>query len=120
MGKGTFTLGPSTVIVYHTANMEMQKTVFYLAEKLRNGTGFPLRIVDATEMPKKDYIFLNYIREEKLDREGYRLEVRPDRVYLEANNDPGFFYASQTLLQLLPRPCTAPGPRTLRHGRSPA
>ena len=102
MGRGTFTLGPSTVIVYHTANMEMQKTVAYLAEKLRNGTGFPVRILDATEMPKKDYLFFNYIREESLDREGYRLEVRPDRVYLEANNDPGFFYATQTLLQLLP------------------
>jgi hexosaminidase len=101
-GKGTFTIGPSTVIVYHTANMEMQKTVLYLAEMLRNGTGFPVRIVDATALPKKDYLFFNYIREESLDREGYRLEVRPDRIYLEANNDPGFFYASQTLLQLLP------------------
>ena len=47
MGKGTFTIGPSTVIVYHTANMEMQKTVFYLADMLRSGTGFPVRIVDA-------------------------------------------------------------------------
>ena len=103
MGKGTFTLGASTVLVYHTDNAEMQKSVLYLAEKLRTGTGFPVKIVDATsDMPKKDYIFLNYIREEELDQEGYRLEVKPDRVYLEANNDPGFFYAAQTLLQLLP------------------
>jgi hexosaminidase len=102
-GKGTFTLGPSTVLVYHAANVDMQKTVLYLAEQLRTGTGYPLKIVDATSaMPKKDYIFLNYIREEDLDLEGYRLEVKPDRIYLEANNDPGFFYASQTLLQLLP------------------
>lgn len=103
MGKGSFTLGPSTVIVYYTANVDMQKTVLYLAEKLRTGTGLPLKIVDATtDMPKKDYIFLNYIRDEQLDMEGYNLEVKPDRVYLEANNDPGFFYAVQTLLQLLP------------------
>jgi hexosaminidase len=110
-GKGSFTLGPSTVIVYYTANADMQKTVVYLAEKLRAGTGFPLKIVDATAaMPKKDYIFLNYIREEELDLEGYQLEVKPDRIYLEANNDPGFFYASQTLLQLLPADVYKPAP----------
>lgn len=101
-GKGSFTLGPSTVIVYHTANAEVQRSVLALATALRSGTGLPLTVVDAARMPTKDYIFFNYLREEGLGREGYRLEVRKDRVLLEANNDPGFFYGVQTVLQLLP------------------
>jgi hexosaminidase len=101
-GSGSFTLGPGTVIVYHASNAEVRKSVEYLAGLLRQSTGLPLPIVDAATMPKRDYIFFNYIRDESLNREGYRLEATKDAVFLEANNDPGLFYAAQTLLQLLP------------------
>ncbi len=99
---GFFTVGPGTVLVYHTGNPETQKSVLYLADILRRSTGFPLKVVDAAATPRKDYISFRPIRDESLHREGYRLEVRDDAVVLEANNDPGFFYAAQTVLQLLP------------------
>jgi len=34
--------------------------------------------------------------------EGYRLNVDPREIVFEAGGPPGFFYAVQTLLQLLP------------------
>jgi hexosaminidase len=104
VGEGSFTLTPSTRVVSFGANEMQWKTAESLAKRLRNVTGYAFMLQDAAGMPKANFIFLNYIRDEDFGREGYTIEVKPDRVYLEANGDAGLFYAVQTLLQLLPPP----------------
>src|SRR5215472_14554757 len=42
--------------------------------------------------------------------EGYRLVVGPRGVAIEADTDRGLFYGAQTLLQLVPAPCSRPCP----------
>jgi len=102
MGKGVFTLSPKTGIFYFLGNTDMKPAVEYLAGRLRAATGFPLEIHDAAQLPKRDYMFFNFIRDEELGAEGHVVRVANDAVNLEANGTPGFFFAGQTLLQLLP------------------
>ncbi len=101
-GKGTFAITPETGVFYFLGNEEMKPAVEYLAGRLRMATGFPLEIHDAAHLPKRDYIFFNFIREEELGTEGHVVRVTRDAIDLEANGTPGFFFAGQTLLQLLP------------------
>jgi hexosaminidase len=113
-GTGSLTLGPGTVLAYHGKHAEARKSVEYLATLLRQSTGFPFKIVDASEMPAGNFLLFDYKPNPALNREGYRLAVQPAKVILEANDYPGLFYAAQTLLQLLPPQVYARGePRGL-------
>jgi hexosaminidase len=102
VGKGTFTLTPATKVVSFVSNETQTKVAEYLAERLHNATGYELRLQDASKMPITNFILLNHTEDEELGKEGYAVEVKRDKVYLEANNDQGFFNAVQTLLQLMP------------------
>jgi hexosaminidase len=50
---GSFALGPKTVLGYHAKNADARKSVDYLANLLRQSTGFPFKVVDASTMPAK-------------------------------------------------------------------
>ncbi|MBM2841260.1 MAG: beta-N-acetylhexosaminidase, partial [Bacteroidetes bacterium] len=102
VGKGAFILTPATRVVSLGSNETHAKVAEYLVERLRNAAGYKLKLQGAANIPKANFILLNYIKDEELGKEGYAVEVKRDRVYLEANNDRGFFYAVQTLLQLMP------------------
>jgi hexosaminidase len=101
-GQGVFTLTPRTGVYYFLANTDMKPAVEYLVGRLRAATGFPLEIHDAAKLPQKDYLFFNFVREEELGNEGHVVRVTRNAVDLEANGTPGFFFAGQTILQLLP------------------
>ncbi len=101
-GSGSFTLGPGTVLAYHSKHAEARKSVDYLATLLRQSTGFPFKIVDASEAPAGNFLLFDHRPGPAQNREGYRLQVQPEKVVLEASDFPGLFYAAQTLLQLLP------------------
>lgn len=101
-GKGYFVITPKTQVVYFVDNKEMLFTVDFLASVLRTATGYTMRVRDAFQMPGENFIFFNYIHDAELGEEGYRLDVTRRRVSISANNDAGFFYGVQTLLQLLP------------------
>jgi hexosaminidase len=101
-GEGTFTFGPGTVLAYHAKHAGAEKSVNYFASLLRQSTGLPIKTVAASSMPGKNFLLFEIKQNASLHREGYRLEVRQDKVFIEANDAPGLFYAAQTLLQLLP------------------
>jgi hexosaminidase len=101
-GNGTFTFGPGTVLAYHAKHAGARKSVEYLASLLRQSTGLPLKVIDASTMQANNFLFFDLKHNDLQGREGYRLEVRKDRMLIEANDAPGLFYAAQTLLQLLP------------------
>ena len=100
--NGFFTLSHETKIVYFFKNKEMQSTIEQFEDRLRTATGYKFALRDGFDMPTKDFIFFNYVRDETLGDEGYRLEVDGERITVDANTDAGFFCATQTLLQLLP------------------
>jgi hexosaminidase len=100
--KGHFLLTPQTKIIYFKNNSELKFTVDYLAKVIRASTGYNLPIKDGFKMPSKNFVFFNYIHDENLGEEGYKLEVDIDKICIGANSSAGFLYAVQSILELLP------------------
>jgi hexosaminidase len=96
---GELRLAPETGILTDTAN---RWNGDYLRDLLLAPTGFPLR-VQTGGRDSKNIIHLRLdLRQGGLGREGYRLEVRPEAIVIEASKTAGVFYGIQTLRQLLP------------------
>jgi hexosaminidase len=98
-GDGAFLITSETVILTDAAN---RWNAVYLHDLLAAPTGFPLPVRDFKKVEK------NCIRV-RLDAElaslrpdGYRLEISPESVSVEAPGTAGVFYGLQSLRQLLP------------------
>ncbi len=98
--EGAFRLQPNTPILADRASRD---TGQYLAESLRQGTGYRLRVAAGKQLrPSQGAIVLTAAGAKPLGPEGYELTVTPDSVVLRASSQTGMFYGVQTLLQLLP------------------
>ena len=95
---GDFTVTAGTVIRTDSAMREVGR---YLAESLRAATGFELALQENGGNQTGAIEIVGDANAGGGD-EGYRLEVRPDRVVIAASKPAGAFYACQTLRQLLP------------------
>jgi len=98
--EGAFRLQPNTPILVDRASRDIGQ---YLAESLRQGTGYKLRMAASKQpRPSQGAIVLTAADAKPLGPEGYQLTVNPDSVLIRAANQAGMFYGVQTLLQLLP------------------
>ena len=100
MERGTFTLGPRTVVWTETRDASLGRQ---FARSLEPATGFAVAVRSGGTPPAADAIVLR--RDASLARlgpEGYALDVRPGRVVARASDAAGLFYATQTIRQLLP------------------
>jgi hexosaminidase len=93
---GAFTLDAATRIVATGAAGPVGEA---LARDLRPATGLPLPLAGKAG---RDTIVLELKPDATLGEEGYRLEVAPGRLTLQAGRPAGLFYAVQTLRQMLP------------------
>ena len=69
----------------------------FLSDIFKNATGYKLAIVDSKE---KAEVFFS--KEKSIKDEGYKLEITPKQISIKANVASGYFYAVQTIRQLLP------------------
>jgi hexosaminidase len=99
-GGAGFSIDRSTRIVTSPGTPEVARIGRYLAGILRPSTGFELPVV--SEGAGDDVIVLRLGGDAGLGGEGYRLEVSPASVTLEAHGPAGLFHGIQTLRQLLP------------------
>jgi hexosaminidase len=99
-GGAGFSIDSSTRIVTSPGAPEVARIGRYLAGILRASTGFALPVV--SEGAGDDAIVLRLGGDAGLGGEGYRLEVSPASVTLEAHGPAGLFHGIQTLRQLLP------------------
>ena len=103
---GAFLLAAGTEILVPAGDEETRQVADYLAERLKKGTGLEFKINEGLsnrEGPSANpRILLKYVDNFGRYSEGYRLNVDPREIVFEAGGPPGFFYAVQTLLQLLP------------------
>jgi hexosaminidase len=107
---GNFTVTPKTKVVYFFSNNEVKNTVEQFVGRIEAATGYKLPVADGFNIPKSNFIFFNYLRNDDLGNEGYRLEVEKNKISIGANSDAGFFYAVQTIFQLLPPEIFSPVP----------
>jgi hexosaminidase len=99
--SGFFQLDATTVIVSQPAG-ELPAMADYLVDLIRRGTGWQL--TRGTEaVPAATAITLELTDSTKaLGVEGYRLEITPRQVRIQAAQPAGLFYGIQTLRQLWP------------------
>ena len=112
--EGEFSFGGKVVICYpEHSNKEVDNVLDNFVEELKETTGVKLKKStpkkeklqnwEVTKYSKKaDAHIVIYIDEYML-KEAYRLSVTPKRINIAASTPAGFFYAFQTLKQLMPR-----------------
>ncbi|GAB3924681.1 glycoside hydrolase family 20 protein [Larkinella terrae] len=106
---GHFTVSAATRIVINAKDAGQRATAQTLASQLKTASGYPLAVAPASPaLVKGKHIVFQAHKAGKCGPEGYILNVSPDRVVVEAETPKGYFYAVQTLLQLLPTAVFSP------------
>jgi len=118
--ESNFTINSKTRIVINTAHADEDRTAAEtLAEEIESATGQKPKITTSKSMPRSGVIYLgrvaddkrlrsaleesNIAVDEKLNDEGYSLDVKSARVIVGARTGEGLFYGAQTLRQLIHR-----------------
>ena len=96
-GKGTFTITPSTRIVYDAKQSDLKKVAESLATDYREMFGTQLAVV-AGKAQVGD-IVLGLKADKNLGSEGYTMNIS-NRVSISAPQPIGVYWATRTLLQL--------------------
>lgn len=102
--EGRFEFTKNTRLVWPYADAGLKPVVEGFAAQLRRASGLPLEYFSAnsTAIPKGGHVYFIEAAPGKMGVEDYRLTIEPDRVGIVAASPKGYFYATQTLLQLLP------------------
>ncbi|HET7118638.1 MAG TPA: beta-N-acetylhexosaminidase, partial [Hanamia sp.] len=101
--QGMFNLDTTVKIEVSSSDKEVWKTAYLFSKKILVPTGYHLKVVGTvTKKEKAICLVLNTIPDDVLGKEGYVLEVNPDRINIRANKPAGIFYGIQTLMQILP------------------
>ncbi len=95
--NGIFDLSIATSI---HVRKDMLPEVLQFNEQLKNISGYELRVNDEDNEEKGNTIIIK--QGPGITEEGYQLEVTPEKITIQANDDKGVFYALISLLQLLP------------------
>ena len=99
VSEGTLAVSSLKAITY--PNDKIQKVVAEFASMLAKTSGATLEIKESTSEAAEGEIWLT--TDNTLPTEGYTLNVNEKSIEIKASTDKGFFYAIQTLKQLLPR-----------------
>ncbi len=98
IAEGQFVLNKNTTVVGINTNGAMNRVVQNFIQTIEQATGHKYAI--QKENPSINAIVFE--RDEQLPEEGYSLSINADRIQIKAKKAVGFFYAIQSLSQLLP------------------
>jgi hexosaminidase len=97
LGESSFKFNGSTKFVVESVDQKVIASQF--ADFFEKATGLMLQVVVGGDKGSNQVYFKT---ESVMAPEGYMLEVQKDRIEIKAAKPAGFFYATQTLRQLLP------------------
>jgi hexosaminidase len=95
---GFFDLNKNTQIIH---DIHLESAATQLKNYLDPATGFNIKTGNSKIWSNQIILKLNENLKD-LGKEGYTLEINENNILIEAYHSKGFFYACQTLLQLLP------------------
>ncbi|GAB4021782.1 glycoside hydrolase family 20 protein [Spirosoma koreense] len=100
---GDFVLSRTTTVMVPFVQPDLKMMVESFTNQINQGSGLaiPVKNLDKLTLPGNLIQFLS-LRDTTLGNEGYRIDITDRLVTVEAGHPKGFFYAIQTLYQLLP------------------
>ncbi len=101
---GHFTIRPDTRVVVDGEGNELKALADALLSKLHGATRYALKVEEHPGSKRTSNAIVLSLHGDaaRLGREGYTLDVLPDRIVIAAAAPAGIFYGEQTLYQLLP------------------
>ena len=96
--NGKFVFGKNTVIHYSNASFISDAEI--LKRMLKPAMGFQLQHDNSKS--KSIILLIEASEMDSIGQEGYLLNVKTGKIEITASHSAGFFYAFQTLLQLMP------------------
>lgn len=100
VGKGTFTVDRSTVIVIENASLGKQAA--FLKDYLTKIYQLNIPVRTGTAKPSSHAILLKNIRKQNEIKGAYQLEVTGSGITITGDDAEGVFYGVQSVIQLLP------------------
>ncbi|MDR2805705.1 MAG: beta-N-acetylhexosaminidase [Dysgonamonadaceae bacterium] len=106
---GQFVFSPSTCLILEKGvKQEAADAFFILAEHLKTAAGIELK----TAPSGVSNGIICRLNKQLPSIESYRLRIEKNKIIVEASDPAGFFYASQSLRQLLPAAIESASPQT--------
>lgn len=93
--EGSFSFSKNTTVFIDNENQK--PAAQYLSDLFKNAAGYPIAISN-----KKDKANIVFSKDENIKPEAYHLEVTAKKIHIKASDAAGYFYAIQSLRQLLP------------------
>lgn len=94
--EGVFTFNNQTKVFFETG--DQKEAASFFIERLELARGEKLK--ESKKQPGRNALI--FIHSDNVPEEGYKLTVMPDIIKIESSSKSGFYYATQSLLQLLP------------------
>ena len=98
--QGKFIFNKETRIILKDKNAEAP--LRFLTDRLTRIAQLPLKIQNSTKNISGNYLIFSRANDPTLGNEGYKINISPEQIQVLADKEAGFFYAIQSLLQLLP------------------
>jgi len=109
LAEGRFRLDASTTLMTQPLD-RLQEVTSYLSELIRKGSGWQLAQGEGVYTDGNAIVLQLVDSTAALGREGYRLEIHPKKILIQAAAPAGIFYGIQTLRQLWPGDWQHPEP----------
>ena len=102
--RGEFEITSDFRVLVDGDNIEIKAIGEYFTEKLSKAAGLKVPVTPLSNDTKSSLALVIKLTdtEKNLGREGYQLNIKREKITLEAEKPAGLFYGIQTLLQLLP------------------
>ncbi|RAK03157.1 hexosaminidase [Larkinella arboricola] len=101
--EGRFVLSNTTIVRIPAANPELRTLAENFIRQVNTASGLTLGIQSANESGAAESVLtFRSVGDTGLGAEGYRMDVTTRTITIEAAQPAGFFYAIQSLYQLLP------------------
>ncbi|HFE53286.1 MAG TPA: beta-N-acetylhexosaminidase, partial [Bacteroidetes bacterium] len=100
--SGEFTFPQQLTVADLTGFSGVDRVISYLEDKLSEHAGIRCIRTQAKPSDKTAALVLTKSADSSLGEEGYRLEIRRNRIEIQAAGPAGLFYGVQTLFQLMP------------------
>ena len=98
--SGNFIFTEKSKIILFEINEETKSIANFLVKLINNASGFSPPVIQGNH-GEADSVFMEIDPSINIKDEGYVLLVTPEKIIIKAKTSTGFFYAVQTIRQLL-------------------